>query len=357
MRILFLYPYPEGLAPSQRFRFEQYVQLLETNGFEIRKQSFWPLWAWNVLYKKGYTFTKVAGFLVGFARRIMILRSAFAVDYVFVHRECTPLGPPLIEWILSRVFQRRIIYDFDDSIWLTNTSAENQLVAFIKWHSKVSSICQWSYRVSAGNTHLANYARAYNKNVIINPTTVESARLHTPRAVNRNQGIITLGWTGTHSTLRFLNLLEPVWAELVHRYGSKIRLLVIADRRPSFHWPQVDYKPWSLETEIDDLRQIDIGLMPLTIDPWTEGKCGLKALQYMALAIPAVVSPVGVNTQIIRDRETGMLCNTLDEWKESLSRLIQDSDLRKTIGDAGREHVIKHYSVESNWPNFLSLFR
>jgi glycosyltransferase involved in cell wall biosynthesis len=119
----------------------------------------------------------------------------------------------------------------------------------------------------------------------------------------------------------------------------------------------VDYKTWALETEIDDLRQIDIGLMPLTIDPWTEGKCGLKALQYMALAIPAVVSPVGVNTQIIRDRETGMLCNTLDEWKESLSRLIQDSDLRKTIGDAGREHVIKHYSVESNWPNFLSLFR
>ena len=116
------------------------------------------------------------------------------------------------------------------------------------------------------------------------------------------------------------------------------------------------FVPWSKETEIQDLLQFDIGLMPLTDDVWAKGKCGFKALQYMALCIPVLASPVGVNTIIIDDHINGFLCDSTTEWEENIQTLIEDQELRKRMGEKGREKVVQHYSVESNSSNFLSLF-
>lgn len=356
--ILFLVPYPFGEAPSQRFRFEQYLGILKEEGFEVEFHSFLNQKGWHVLYTRGNYIPKAVAILGGFLRRVAVLFGpALRADMVFIHRESAPLGPPVIEYFIARLIRKPIIYDFDDAIWLPNTSEENKLAAWLKWHSKVESICRWSSRVSAGNPYLANFARPFCKDVIINPTTVDGTRIHVPCATNpTDHPTVTLGWTGTHSTLKYLDLLAPVWFYLVSRFGDKIRLIVIADRKPTFAWPQMEFVPWSKETELDDLHQLDIGLMPLTNDPWSEGKCGLKALQYMALAIPAVASPVGVNTRIIHDGETGILCNSTESWVAALTKLIEDPQWRKDLGNAGRAQVIRHYSVDSNRSNFLSLF-
>jgi len=357
--ILFLCPYPRGHAPSQRFRFEQYLGILEQEGFGILFFPFLNEKGWGLLYTQGNFIRKSMAVTAGFLRRAAILFGPiFRADMVFLHREATPLGPPLMEFLIARLFRKPIVYDFDDAIWLPNTSQENRFVAWLKWHSKVKSICRWSHRVSAGNPFLADFARAYCNDVVINPTTVDSTTTHLPSAApDKVNERVTLGWTGTHSTLKYLDDIAPVWAELVARFGQQIRLLVIADRKPSREWPQLDFVRWSKETEIDDLRQIDIGLMPLTNDPWTAGKCGLKALQYMALAIPAVASPVGVNTSIISNGHTGVLCDSEEQWRDSLIKLIEDPARRKALGNAGREWVVGNYSVESNRSNFVSLFR
>ena len=359
MRVLFLFPYPVGKSPSQRFRFEQYFESLKKAGIEFDLAPFWDLTAWPELYKSGRYLQKAMGLLRGIARRGTVLFNVSRYQFVFIHREVVPLGPPLIEWFLSRVKRKKIIYDFDDAIWLTNTSEENRIVSSFKWHSKVKSICRWSYRVSCGNSYLATFAKQFNASVIINPSTIDTEGLHHPAhddiSPNDSQDRIVLGWTGTHSTLKYLDPLVPVLQQLESDY-ARLRLVIIANKRPSLAVHALTFLPWSIEHEIEDLSKLDIGMMPLSDDIWTRGKCGFKALQYMAMGIPAVVSPVGVNKEIIDHGINGFLCSTEGEWLACLKSLINDPALREKVGRLGRKKVIDHYSVLSNTSNFLSLF-
>ena len=358
MKILFLTPYPLGQAPSQRFRFEQYLGLLTEKGFAFSCQSFWDEKTWAVLYKHGFFFQKSVGFLKGTINRLLILFHLVDVDFVFIHRECLPLGPPVVEWIIAKLLNKKMIYDFDDAIWLSNTSKENKIISFLKWHSKVEAICKWSYRISCGNSFLADYARSFNPNVVVNPTTIDTVGLHNPSlySIKKKQSPIVIGWTGTQSTLVYIRSLIPILRKLGEKFSGGIRFLVIADTDPKLDLPFVDFVPWNNQSEMEDLVKMDIGIMPLTDDQWAKGKCGFKALQYMAFEIPAVASPVGVNTTIIENGVNGYLCKNETEWLECLEKLITNNALRNEIGIAGRKKVETNYSVSCNLSTFLSLF-
>ena len=357
MKVLFLVPYPLKNSPSQRFRFEQYFDTLEESGIQCIKQSFWDIQAWNILYKKGHSLLKIAGFLRGVLRRLSIIFRTREIDFVFIHRECMPVGPPVIEWIIAKILRKKIIYDFDDAIWLPNTSAENKLAALIKWHSKTKHICRWSYKVSCGNDFLAAYARQFNTHVSIIPTTIDTDNLHYP-AIQSDavKTSVIIGWTGSHSTLKYLDNIQNVLQEIKNRYKEKVGFLIIADQKPVLNLDQFQFIRWNMETEIEDLSQLDIGIMPLPDDIWAQGKCGFKALQYMALEIPAVISPVGVNLKIIQDNMNGFHAGPDNEWINKLSLLIDSAALRKKIGVTGRETVLNHYSVKSQQQNYLNLF-
>ena len=357
--VLFLFPYPLGHAPSQRFRFEQYFGLLREEGYTVECQSFLSESGWRVLYTKGNLIRKFVSVAAGFVRRIGLFAGPVQrASFVFIHREAAPVGPPVLEWLIARAFGKKLVYDFDDSIWLPNTSEENKFVSRLKWHSKVKRVCRWSHVVSAGNGYLAQFAQAYAARVTINPTTVDAHHRHLPATPPAPaSGVVTIGWTGTHSTLRYLSGLEPVLKQLEATFGDRLRFLVIANREPNLSLRNLVFLPWSEAREIDDLRRIDIGIMPLQEDAWSKGKCGLKALQYMGLGIPTVASPVGVNIEIIRDGESGFLCSDFQCWQKTLSRLIGDAALRARIGAAGRNRVLTTYSTESNRDVFLSLFR
>lgn len=358
MTIVFLFPYPLGESPSQRFRFEQYFHLLKTQSIPYKCYSFWSERTWRILYLPGKRLDKLIGFMEGCCRRLYALAEVSKADFVFIHRECLPVGPPIFEWMIARVLRKKIIYDFDDAIWLTNTSSENKIATLLKWHGKVKSICRWSYKVSCGNAFLAEFARSFNKNVIVNPTTIDTAHLHNPARYHLKKvtSTVTIGWTGSHSTLKYLKIIEPVLQKIEHE-NQEVRVIVIADKKPSLSLRTLQFIPWKKEREIEDLLQIDIGVMPLHDDIWSKGKCGFKALQYMALKIPALVSPVGVNTQIIDHNVNGFLCSTEEEWYSYLKKMIEDSSLRKLFGANGRKKIIERYSVTSNSPAFLSLFQ
>jgi len=355
MTVLFLVPYPLGLAPSQRFRFEQYLDYMVKNGFNIKLQSFLSHSDWNNLYQEGKTINKFFGLIKGFLRRAYILTTIGNYSFIFIHREVTPIGPPVFEWVIAKIFKKRIIYDFDDAIWLPNTSNENKVVAKMKWHQKVGSICRWSYKISCGNNFIASYAKKHATNIQLNPTTIDTLQLHNPDLYDKKKNAkIVIGWTGSHSTLKYLNLVVPVLEKLENKYP--ITTLVISNHQPIFELDSLKFIPWKKSSEIKDLMKIDIGIMPLFDQHWEQGKCGLKALQFMALRIPVLASQIGVNNEIINDGINGFLCNSERDWYAKLERLILDPELRIKTGAKGRENVIKNYSVTSNIDNFLSLF-
>jgi glycosyltransferase involved in cell wall biosynthesis len=357
-KVLFIVPYPITESPSQRFRFEQYFDLLSTHGVQFQTQSFLSSANWRLFYGPGKTLKKAAVLSYGLLRRASLLLKVHQFDFVFIHREAAPLGPPMFEWILSKVFKKKIIYDFDDAIWLTDRINEPRVLRLLKWRKKVGSICRWSYKVSCGNDFLASYARRYNANVVTNPTTIDTNDLHNPslysKTETKNHGPV-IGWTGSHSTLKYLNDSIDVLRHIEQRFPD-VKFVVIADRKPNLHIERLHFVSWNTETEITDLMQFDIGIMPLPDDTWAKGKCGFKALQYLALKIPTVASAVGVNTKIIDHGQNGYLCTTIEEWILALTTLIENKELRKEMGERGREKIINSYSVASNSDLFLKLF-
>lgn len=311
-----------------------------------------------MLYKKGGNLSKVLSLFAGFSKRLMLLPTLGKYDFIFIHREAAPVGPPLFEWLVGRLLKKKIIFDFDDAIWLTDKTSESFFQKIIRWRGKVSSICRWSYKVSCGNQYLADYANYFNDQVIVNPTTLDTHTVHSPGLFPEKSktDIVTIGWTGSHSTLKYLKEIEPVLREIEKKY-TYTRFLVIADQKPDLNIQSMEFIPWKKSSEVTDLFKIDIGIMPLPDDEWSRGKCGFKALQYMALEIATVASPVGVNSKIIDHGKNGFLCTTHEAWFAALETLLHDEALRKHFGKEGRKKIINHYSVDSNTAAFLALFQ
>jgi glycosyltransferase involved in cell wall biosynthesis len=355
VRILFLVPYPPGRAPSQRFRFEQYLNLLTAAGHQYHLAPFISVATWDILYKPGQAAAKAMGILGGFLRRTKLLFSVPKYDFVFVHREAAPVGPPVFEWLIAKVLGKKIIYDFDDAIWLANTSEANKIAAGVKWHHKVADICRWAYKNSCGNAYLANYARQFNPRAVVNPTTIDTVHLHNQVRDQAAPGRLVIGWTGTHSTLKYLDQVVPVLARLEEE-GMDFEFRVISNQPPNLPLRSLVFLPWRKDTEIADLLGFHVGLMPLEDDPWAKGKCAFKALQYMALGVPPLVSPVGMNTEVVQHGQNGFVCATPAEWEASLRQLLQDASLRQQLGAAARTTIEQRYSVQANTPNFLGLF-
>jgi glycosyltransferase involved in cell wall biosynthesis len=355
MNILFLVPYPINEAPSQRFRFEQYLDILQEEGHSYRVQSFLDLHNWRHFAESGKMFLKIIMLLKGLIRRLLILTRLSDFDIVFIHREAAPVGPPVFEWLIAKLFRKKIIYDFDDALWLTDRKQESFFFKTIKWRSKIKAICRWSYKVSGGNDFLCNYARQFNQRVIYNPTTIDTESLHRPDHFSALPGKeVIIGWTGSHSTVKYLKQIEPALRDIENLFPS-VKFIAIADQKPELNLHSLTYKPWRIDTEIKDLNEFDIGIMPLPDEEWSKGKCGFKALQYMALEIPTVASPVGVNTAVIDQGINGFLALSREDWKKYLSLLITDKELRRDVGKRGRQKVTDHYSVCSNAATFLSL--
>lgn len=352
--LLFLTPYPCGAAPSQRFRFEQYLRFLEEAGFRLVQKSFWTPGAWAILYAPRYRHYKALWLLWGFVRRLWHILRFGQARYVLIHREADPLGTPFFPLILRYVLRRKIIYDFDDAIWIPNASASNRGWMRLKYWGNARWLCRLAWRVHAGNDFLADYARQYNTRVKVIPTTIDTQAWHNTIKVHAPHDPFVMGWTGSHSTLAYLEDIRPIIRRLVQELP--LRFAVICDVRPE--WPDVpyDFLPWNKVTEIRDLLRLTVGLMPLRDDPWSRGKCGFKALQYMALGIPALVSPVGVNTLIVDHGINGFHCATPEDWERCIRLLFRDRTLLQRLAAAARPKIEERYSVTAIKPEFLRSF-
>ncbi|MCF3109933.1 glycosyltransferase [Niabella sp. CC-SYL272] len=354
--VLFIVPYPVGMAPSQRFRVEQFFPLLRENAISYDICPFLDVNTWRLLYKNSSSIRKVWGILSGYVNRWLVFFRLHRYSLVFIHREAAPLGPPLFEWLIAKVWRKKMIYDFDDAIWIPNTSAENKPMNALKSFWKVPLICKYATIVFGGNDFLCEFAKESGaRRVLYLPTVVDTeGRYGKTKSKKRDSGI-TIGWTGSHSTLKYLNLIVPVLKRLETEY--EFRFVVIADKNPAIPLKNYMFIPWNVSTEIEDLEKMDIGLMPLTNDKWSEGKCGFKLIQYMALGIASVASPVGVNKIIITDGHDGFLCEDPDEWHTALKELILNADLRRSICENGRKRIEQKYSIISQKNVFIDALK
>jgi glycosyltransferase involved in cell wall biosynthesis len=344
MRVLVLAPYPLDRAPSQRFRWEQYVEPLRTRGIELEPSCLLTDADMDIIHVSGAWSRKGLAALRGGRRRVRDIIAARGYDLVLVHRESFPLGPAWVERLL-RTINVPYAFDFDDAIYLGDVSDANQRLSRLNGAHRTEGVVRHAALVLAGNDDLAAWARRYSSEVVVIPTTVDTD-IYRPVA-RRSDAAVCVGWTGSMSTIKHLDLLAPVLRDLQREAGIRIR--VIGDPDYEIDGARVDARPWSRATELEDLLPIDIGIMPLPDDEWARGKCGLKALQYMALGIPTVLSPVGVNTQIAR-QGAAVLARTPAEWADALRALINDPGLRARTGDAGRLRVEREYSVTAVSP-------
>lgn len=351
MRLLAIVPSIYDTSPGQRYRIEQWEPILRKLGVEITYAPFESNQLHSLLYKPGAMGRKLGLVAEGISRRFSLMRSVKNYDAVYVFREAALLGPPFFERWIHRA-GLPMIFDFDDAVFVSYRSPSNGYLSYLKFASKTRTICRMAAHVMAGNPYLAEYARQVNDQVTVVPTTIDTDK-YIVRAKKRVDGVPTIGWTGSFSTVQHLDTLRPALEKLARQ--AEFRLRVIGTPVYRIDGVDVESMQWRSETELEDLDAIDIGIMPLPDDAWSKGKCGLKALQFMALGIPTVCSPVGVNTDIIQDGRNGFIAGSEEEWIDKLGRLLRSAELRDSLGRAGRATVEAKYSANVQAPRVFEI--
>jgi glycosyltransferase involved in cell wall biosynthesis len=353
VRVLAWVPQEYGTSPGQRFRLEQWEPYLQREGIEITYAPFVQASLTRLLQRRGSWLSKGIGLLRALSRRAVDGMSVSGIDLVYILREGALLGPAGAERLLAL---RRIpfVFDFDDAVWVRYVSPANLYLSYLRFPGKTASLCRLAGHVIAGNTYLATYASRYSARVTIVPTTIDT---EVYRPLTRSPPLRpVIGWTGSYSTAQYLSLVRPVLERLRRRYDFR---LVLVGGGEGFHADGVDVecRPWSSAREIQDISQFDVGIMPLPDAEWERGKCGLKALQYMALAIPPVVSPVGINQEIVAHGHNGLLAENETQWESALEQLLRSPDLRSRLGVAARETVERSFSAVQHAPRVAEIFR
>jgi len=209
--------------------------------------------------------------------------------------------------------------------------------------------------IIAGNRFLMEQTLPYNENVDVIPTALDGKR-YLAKDHGQKKEKVTVGWIGDHGSIHYMEKMKPIFEEIGKKYPHA-ELSIVCDTFIDCENIPVIKKMWSQETEIADLQDMDIGLMPLVNDLWSEGKCGLKILQYFGVGVPAVCTPVGVNKDVVQNGINGFYANSPEEWIEKISTLIEDQALRKAMGTRGRDIVMRKYTIEACAPRFIDILR
>ncbi len=341
MRVLFVTQYGP-LGASSRTRVFQYLPILEAEGIETVVRTVIPD-VWSTRLGHDGAVRRLLYYVFSFARTVWVAfwTVLFLGDYdrVVIQKVLFP-GP--IARLLKRC-REKVVYDFDDAIFTTDTPLG--LLGRLSGWRRGASLPRMLYasRVAiVENDYTKDYAGQFCDRVEIITGPIDTDR-YSPRDSADAQQVI-LGWIGSQTTTAYLDRITDI-LDRVAEVRPNVRLRLIGARPVRTKRIETEARQWSLDTEVEDLTGCDVGLMPLPDDLWTRGKGGYKLLQYGAVGLPVVASPVGVNKEIVVDGETGFLVSDEEDWVSRLIELVDDPELRTRMGRAGRERMLQQFSL------------
>jgi glycosyltransferase involved in cell wall biosynthesis len=345
MKVLALASYPVEAAAT-RYRLQQFVMPLAERGITLTISPFISAKLFEQLYRRDSMPSNAFGLLASAFRRIFDVRAAKDADVVLIQREAMIFGPPLVEWLMTRVYKRPMVLDLDDATYVSYTSPTyGSISKALKWFSKTDDLIRWSKLVICGNQSIADYAASKGARTRIIPTVVDTDKFR-PGKQAEDWSRPVLGWVGSHSTFPYLESIFPVLEQLARSHRFQLRIVGSGRAKVSVPGVDVETLKWNLEREVEDFRSFDIGLYPLdSSDRWALGKSGFKAIQYMAVGIPYVATPIGAAAQIGEEGVTHFCASTPDEWAGKLESLLNNPERRRVMGAAGRRHVRERYDL------------
>ena len=274
------------------------------------------------------------------ADRLLSIAAGRHADVALILRQALPAFLPVEPFI-----RQPIVLDVDDAIWLNRGG------------DRAKKIARRSAAVICGNSFLGNYFGKWNRNVYIVPTAVDTNRIMPrPGRVSARQ---VIGWIGTGDNLKYLYRIESAVQEVLLRH-SQTELLIVSNQVPRFERispERIRFVPWSRDSERQAYLEMTVGLMPLEDSEWAKGKCSFKMLCYMAAGIPVIVSPVGMNRDVLTLGSVGLGPSTRDDWISAIETILGDSDLATRMGASGRAVAVKHFSVEAISPQIARVLR
>lgn len=349
-RVVFFGNETERIA-AIRYRVMKFAEMLREDGYACDVCLTSSIGLWRKLHENRGGVSKAVYLLLVALRRIAQLRHVPGADVVFFRGPVLPYGRPYFERLI-RLMNPRMVFDIDDAVWEPPAYVDSFFERFMD-HDWIWKMCRMCAHGVVGNRYLEEKVAPRHAQLTVIPTCVDMDR-HTQKTYPPpEKRPVVLGWTGLHTNLGYFEAIEDVLRELSRKHDI---VLSIATGKPyQLQGVRVLNHHWDLEHEIDYLKEPDIGLMPLVDSPRARGKCAYKAMQYMAVGTPCVISPVGMNAEVIEDGVTGFLAETPEEWHRKLERLITDASLRERMGRAARERMRALYSHEANYPKFKAV--
>lgn len=352
-KILFVCPYPENIAAGQRLKFEPHFSRLEELGYEVTAHNFMTLKLWNIISKEGHNAHKILGTLLGLFKRLQLLFSIRKYDCVYIFMNVFPFGPPILE-SLYVWFSKKVIFDVEDNMLTSEQGSINWLASVLKSRTKIKFLLKNADYIIASSPDLVNQCNNISgkKNARFIPPTLDEKRF-IPKTKDSNLSEIVIGWTGTFSSKNFLEMIVPHLESLYEK--RKFKLMVIGNFDYTNEKLDLEVIKWNEDHEIQQLQNFDIGLYPLPSNDWVSGKSGLKAMQYMAIGIPAVCSAVGNALTFIENNEDGVLVFNESEWIDVLTDLIDNAKKRDEIGKNARQKFLQNFSKETIFQKYLNI--
>jgi glycosyltransferase involved in cell wall biosynthesis len=350
MRVLALCSYPVEAAAT-RFRLVQFIESLRKRGIELTVSPFLSSDQFATIYTSGGLASKAMRMAPPLLSRLTGLVTARKYDVLLVQREAMLFGPGIFERLYSVLGQLPMVLDLDDATYVRYVSPTyGRTGSSLKFFGKTDNLIRLASAVTCGNRFIAEHVEGLGAKAVVLPTVVNLDE-YRPQEIGSENETVTLGWVGTHSTFPFLQSLFPVFKRLAEKHKFRLKIVGAGRRIQTIDGVEIDYRDWSLEREVDDFRSLDIGLYPITVSAsanpeWIKGKSGFKAVQYMAVGIPFVMSPVGVCAEMGEPGSTHFNAVREEDWYTYLNQLLSDRDMRLRMGSAGRNYALSNYQVE-----------
>jgi len=359
MRVLALCSYPVEAAAT-RFRLAQFVEPLKSKGIDLTIKPFLDSSQFRSLYKSGDLPSKALGLASSTLKRSREVFGVRKYDLILIQREAMIFGPAFFEWLFQNLGRIPMVLDLDDATYVKYLSPSyGRLGSALKFFGKTDNLIKRATAVVCGNRFIAEYVEGLGSRAEVIPTVVDTT-LFCPS--ERSNEIPTIGWIGTHSTFAFLEPILPVFSELAKKYKFRLKIVGAGLAPIRIEGVEVENLEWDLDRETADFRSLDIGLYPVSQlssanQQWLLGKSGFKAIQYMAVGIPFVMSPVGVCSEMGVPGVTHFNAAGVDEWYDGLKKLLESSGLRERMGNESRSFALANFTVEVQADKLAGLLR